>query len=160
MYNGGKIIAGLIIGIGLLLSPFILNVGKASKAPELELTPRAKAAKVCVAPTAYMRRWHMQLLDEWRQSAVRDDDWYYSTKEDDWWNLRFDMGLLDRWRYLVAGDEGEKQDQQPGKIYYKSLEVTCMDCHSNKTKFCDRCHNYMAVTPYCWDCHIEPKENS
>jgi len=34
-----------------------------------------------------------------------------------------------------------------------------MDCHNNKTKFCDQCHNYAGVSPYCWECHIEPKEN-
>ena len=35
-----------------------------------------------------------------------------------------------------------------------SLQNECMRCHSNKKKFCDECHNYMAVKPYCWDCHI------
>jgi hypothetical protein len=35
-----------------------------------------------------------------------------------------------------------------------------MDCHSNKSKFCDQCHNYVDVDPFCWDCHIEPKENN
>jgi hypothetical protein len=39
-----------------------------------------------------------------------------------------------------------------------SLQNGCMRCHSNKKKFCDECHNYMAVKPYCWDCHIQPKE--
>jgi len=39
-----------------------------------------------------------------------------------------------------------------------SLQNGCMTCHSNKKKFCDECHNYMAVVPYCWDCHIQPKE--
>jgi len=33
-----------------------------------------------------------------------------------------------------------------------------MKCHSNKKEFCDKCHNYMAVVPYCWSCHIAPKE--
>jgi hypothetical protein len=33
-----------------------------------------------------------------------------------------------------------------------------MDCHSDKTKFCDQCHNYLSVNPYCWDCHIAPEE--
>jgi len=33
-----------------------------------------------------------------------------------------------------------------------------MHCHSNKKKFCDECHNYMAVKPFCWDCHIQPRE--
>jgi len=45
-----------------------------------------------------------------------------------------------------------------GKSYDMSLSRTCMDCHDNKAQFCDACHTYMAVTPYCWDCHVEPKE--
>ena len=27
-----------------------------------------------------------------------------------------------------------------------SLSNTCLDCHSNKAEFCDRCHNYASVT--------------
>ena len=34
---------------------------------------------------------------------------------------------------------------------------SCMSCHANKDKFCDRCHDYLAVKPYCWDCHVEPQ---
>ena len=46
-----------------------------------------------------------------------------------------------------------------GKTYNMSLSNTCMDCHDNKAEFCDRCHDYASVRPYCWDCHIEnPKE--
>ncbi len=127
MYDGGKIIAGLIIGIGLFLSPFFYNAGKAAKAPDPQLTVEAKKAKQCVADTAYMRTSHFQMLDEWRNTVVRDGERYY------------------------------KADN--GKIYYKSLQVTCMSCHSNKTKFCDQCHNYMDVAPFCWDCHIVPKES-
>jgi hypothetical protein len=33
-----------------------------------------------------------------------------------------------------------------------------MGCHVNKSEFCDRCHDYTAVTPYCWECHVEPRE--
>jgi len=126
MYDGGKIIIGLIIGIGLFLSPFFYNAGKAAKAPEPELTAKAKEAKVCVAQKSYMRESHFTMLDEWRNTSVRDGE-----------------------RYYTAWD---------GKKYYKSLQVTCMDCHSNKTKFCDQCHNYVDVDPYCWDCHIVPEE--
>ncbi|MBW2266037.1 MAG: hypothetical protein JRF28_07735 [Deltaproteobacteria bacterium] len=41
-----------------------------------------------------------------------------------------------------------------------SLQNTCMsdNCHAKKTEFCDQCHDYTAVEPYCWDCHIVPKE--
>ena len=47
MYDGGKIIIGLIIGLGLFLSPFFYNAGKAAKAPDPQLTEKAKEAKVC-----------------------------------------------------------------------------------------------------------------
>ena len=126
MYDGGKIIAGLIIGLGFFLSPFIYDAGKAAKAPDPQLTLKAKEAKECVRDISYMKTSHMSLLDEWRHTVVRD---------------------------------AERYEKAPsGKVFYKSLQMTCMDCHSDKAKFCDECHNYMGVDPYCWDCHIEPKE--
>ena len=127
MYDGGKIITGLIIGVGLLLFPVFYNAGKAAKAPELVLTEKAKEAKLCVEPKSFMKTEHMKMLDQWRNEVVRDAERYYKNAE--------------------------------GKIFYKSVQVTCMECHSNKSKFCDQCHNYMGVAPYCWDCHIAPKEN-
>ena len=157
MYDGGKIIAGLIIGIGLLLSPFIYNAGKAAKVPEPELTAKAKEAKECVASAPYMRAWHMQLLDDWRHSVVRDGERYYDTAQDTW-DMPLDDRILDGWRQFIAGESSKYYESKNGKKYYKSLQMTCMECHSNKSKFCDQCHDYMGVTPYCWDCHVEPKE--
>ncbi len=69
------------------------------------------------------------------------------------------MKMLDQWRHEVVREGERYYAAKNGKVYYKSLQVTCMECHSNKTKFCDQCHNYMAIAPYCWDCHIAPKEN-
>ena len=127
MYDGGKIITGLVIGIALFLFPVFYNAGKAAKAPEPVLTEKAKQAEKCVEATSYMRPQHMKMLDEWRHEVVRQGERYYTGSD--------------------------------GKTHYKSLQVTCMECHSNKSKFCDQCHNYMGVVPYCWDCHIEPKES-
>jgi hypothetical protein len=76
-----------------------------------------------------MRAEHMQLLDLWRESVVRQADRVYTNPK--------------------------------GKQFVMSLSNTCLDCHSNKADFCDKCHNYASVRPYCWDCHIDkPKENS
>ena len=159
MYDGWKIILGLIIGLGLFLSPVLYNLGTDAKAPVPELTEKAKAAGQCVAPKAYMTAWHMQLLDNWRHEVVRDADRYFNTNEDLWWDYSLDYRLLEKWRrYTTAGGDFQGAGQ-PGKVYYKSLQVTCMECHSNKSKFCDECHNYMGATPYCWDCHVAPKEN-
>ena len=127
MYDGGKIIIGLIIGILLLLFPFFYNAGKAAKAPERELTAMAKEAGACIEPRDHMATQHMKILDEWRHEVVRDAERTYTSSD--------------------------------GKMYDKSLQNTCMECHSNKSKFCDSCHNYVGVKPYCWDCHVEPKEN-
>jgi hypothetical protein len=127
MNDKGKIITGLIIFVVIVSFPFWFNRGKAASVPEPILTDKAKAAKECVQPKAFMKREHMQLLDVWRDSVVRDGK-----------------------RIYVNSD---------GKEFDMSLSNTCLDCHSNKADFCDKCHDYTSATPYCWDCHIDnPKE--
>jgi len=69
------------------------------------------------------------------------------------------MMLLDRWRDTVVRDDVRTYTSElSGKTYDKSLSGTCLDCHSDKTQFCDACHTYSVVDPYCWDCHVIPKE--
>jgi hypothetical protein len=125
MYDGGKIIAGVVIGLILLTFPIWYTHGTASPWPEVKLPAKEKK---CVQPTPYMKTNHMQLLDLWRDSVVRADR-----------------------RSYVGFNERE---------FDMSLQNTCMsaECHARKTEFCDRCHNYAGVDPYCWDCHIPPKE--
>ncbi len=131
MYNGGKIIVGLIIFIAFFTFPFYYNIGKVNAKPEPKIdTPVIQSLpaseKHCVEPKEFMRAEHMQLLNQWRDTAVRDGN------------------------RIFEGMKGTK--------YYISLQNTCMRCHSNKKEFCDKCHTYMGVRPYCWDCHIAPKE--
>ena len=38
----------------------------------MELTDKAKAAKLCVEDTDYIRKEHMQLLNVWRNTVVRE----------------------------------------------------------------------------------------
>ena len=69
------------------------------------------------------------------------------------------MQFLDIWRDTVTRDGKRMYVNSKGKVYRMSLTNTCLNCHSNKTEFCDRCHNYASVSPYCWQCHIDnPKE--
>ncbi|HBR22127.1 MAG TPA: menaquinol oxidoreductase [Nitrospiraceae bacterium] len=129
MYNGGKILIGLIVFAALFASPFYLNRGKATAKPELKIdTPEIQKLedKKCVEPKEFMRAEHMQILNNWRDAVVRNGD---------------------RNQIIISGQK-----------YDKSLQNGCMKCHSNKKDFCDKCHNYVAVKPYCWDCHIAPKE--
>ena len=129
IYNGGKILIGLIVFAALFASPFYLNRGKATAKPELKIdTPEIQKLedKKCVEPKEFMRAEHMQILNNWRDAVVRNGD---------------------RNQIIISGQK-----------YDKSLQNGCMKCHSNKKDFCDKCHNYVAVKPYCWDCHIAPKE--
>lgn len=131
MYDSGKIIAGLVVFVGLVTLPYLLNAGKSYPKPEPKTdTPYIKqlAEKKCVESKQTMKTLHMQMLNDWRDAVVRDGQ-----------------------RIYTAND---------GKTYAMSLQNTCMKCHSNKKQFCDQCHNYVAVTPYCWDCHIQPKEEA
>jgi hypothetical protein len=66
------------------------------------------------------------------------------------------MDLLNDWREKVVRDGVRTYRAEDGRLVRMSLSNTCMSCHPNKEQFCDRCHDYMAVSPYCWDCHIEP----
>jgi len=121
------IIAGLVIFGFIATFPFWYNIGKTAPKPDPQYTEKAKASKRCVREKSYMKSDHMRILDEWRDTVVRNASRKY------------------------INDRGEE--------FEMSLSNTCMDCHSNKAEFCDRCHNYASVDPYCWDCHIDkPKE--
>lgn len=124
MYDAGKIITGLIIFIGLVTYSIWGSIGEEVHKPK----PVIISGENCVESADYMRANHMQLLDDWRQSVVRNNDRVYVSSMD-------------------------------GTQYEKSLSKTCMNCHSNKKEFCDTCHNYSSVKPFCWGCHVEPKEN-
>jgi len=66
------------------------------------------------------------------------------------------MDLLMTWRDTVVRDDQRSWTSPDGKAYTISLTGTCLRCHDNKAEFCDRCHDYAGVTPYCWDCHVDP----
>ena len=70
------------------------------------------------------------------------------------------MQLLMDWRDEAVRDTQRIYTAADGQLYDKSLSGTCMGCHAEKAEFCDRCHDYLGVKPYCWECHIEPKESN
>jgi len=67
------------------------------------------------------------------------------------------MQLLSEWRDDVVR-RGDRVHVTPdGRRYEKSLTHTCLGCHQSKANSCDRCHDYLDVKPYCWECHVDPK---
>lgn len=66
------------------------------------------------------------------------------------------MDLLTTWRDDVVRRQDRSFVAPDGKTYAKSLTGTCLRCHAKKAEFCDRCHAFANVTPYCWECHVDP----
>ena len=127
MNDSGKIIAGLLVAVVVITLPLWYHAafGIPTAPPQLKYPTNATE---CVRATPYMKSFHMDLLNDWRNEVVRDNDRYFTTAD--------------------------------GQVHEKSLSLTCMKCHSDKTEFCDKCHDYAGVEPYCWDCHVAPEEVS
>ena len=126
MYDGGKIILGLLVFLVVVTFPIWFPVARGeSGAPPDVVKP---ASGQCVlADSLEMRETHMTLLNTWRDEVVRGGERFYE----------------------YTDKEGTTHRVE------KSLTNTCLNCHSNKAEFCDRCHDYVDIKPYCWDCHID-----
>ena len=68
------------------------------------------------------------------------------------------MQLLLDWRDRVVREGKRTYTGLDKREHNISLTNTCLKCHPNKADFCDKCHNYLIVTPVCWTCHVIPKE--
>ncbi len=125
MYDAKKIIPGLIIFLALITFPFwYTNIfGNTGGAPEIE---RPIDETECVQSKEYMRSWHMDLLNNWRDEVVRNGD-----------------------RVFITKHVGEMKE------FDKSLTNTCLRCHKDREQFCKKCHDYVGVVPYCWKCHSD-----
>lgn len=125
----GIIIAGLIIFTALITFPFWYGKGRSVPKPSLNLdTP---------------------VIAQLPEKRCIEDTSFMRTQH---------MKLLDAWRDEVVREGRRIYKAKDGRMYEKSLTGTCLQCHSNKSQFCDRCHNYVGAKPSCFNCHIIPEE--
>ncbi|MBA4392017.1 MAG: menaquinol oxidoreductase [Desulfobacca sp.] len=130
MYDENKIIPIIIVFVILVTFPLWYNLGKAVAKPD----PKIDTPVIQQMP---------------EKQCIEPKEAMKTTH----------MKILDEWRNdVVRADYKRQYTGTNGKVFEKSLQNGCMKCHSNKTQFCDQCHNYMQVKPFCWDCHIAPKE--
>lgn len=61
--------------------------------------------------------------------------------------------LLSAWREQVVRTGQRTYHTTDGRDVRIGLAETCLGCHGEASKFCDRCHAQNAVTPSCWQCH-------
>jgi len=129
LYNRGIIIAWIVIFLILVTFPFWYGRGKVVARPDLDLdTPAIQ-----------------QLTDK---RCVEDTAFMRDNH----------MKLLASWRDSVVRKDIRVYRAKNGKVFEMSLTGNCLACHENKSRFCDRCHDYAGVKPTCWNCHINPEE--
>ena len=129
LYNRGMIIAGIVVFLIAATFPFWYGRGKAVPPPDLKLDTPA-----------------IQRLQEKR--CVESTTFMRANH----------MKLLAAWRDDVVREGKRTYTAADGRVHPISLTGTCLECHSNKKQFCDRCHDYSGAKPACWSCHIIPEE--
>ncbi|MBC7343281.1 MAG: sulfate reduction electron transfer complex DsrMKJOP subunit DsrJ [Clostridia bacterium] len=121
------ILTGLAIFVAVVTFPLWINAGKAAQPPDPSLdTP---------AINQLPKKQCIEATDYMRQKH---------------------MQLLDQWRTEAIREGKTVYTASDGQKYQISLENTCLSCHSNKSQFCDQCHNYLGVEPDCFSCHQAP----
>jgi len=126
MRDRPQIFAGLLIFVGLFTFP--VWHGQAAKtlprAPDVKLPAHEKQ---CVAPLGYMRGSHMQLLIDWREEVVRNDQRQFTAFN----GKVYDKSLT---RTCLAQCHTNKAE-------------FCDRCHTYAG----------VSGPYCWDCHNDSR---
>jgi hypothetical protein len=134
IYNKGPVFLGIAVFLALALFPFYNNFGKTNKKPD----PKTDTPEIIEYEKLNGKKECVE-----SKAFMRAEH----------------MVVLNDWRDGVVRDAYRGYiSTANGKRFNMSIQNGCMKCHSSKKKFCDECHNYMAVVPFCWDCHIQPKE--
>ncbi len=121
MFDKGKVLGGLAIFLCLGTFPlwYIAAQGKAAYPPDPVIYP---GSEQCVESTEYMSKYHMQLLQQWRDQAVRQGDRVYIASD----NKTYDISLT-----------GTCLKCHPNKAEF------CDRCHTynDVSPNCYNCHN-------------------
>ena len=120
MYDATKIVLGLAIFMVLITFPFWFSIAseKSGYVPELKLPENQDS---CVESTEYMKALHMDLLNKWRDSVVRDGNRVYVSSS----GKRVQMSLTG----TCLGCHEEKGEFCDKCHDYVGAQPYCWDCH-------------------------------
>jgi hypothetical protein len=122
MHDAGKVIVGVFVFLAIVASPVWNQAlkGEVTGPPDLEIESESP---VCVAATAYMRSLHMDLLNDWRDEAVRDGDRIYVGLE----GVEYEKSIG---ATCLGSCHANQEDFCDRCHEYVGAEVYCWDCHS------------------------------
>ncbi len=66
------------------------------------------------------------------------------------------MELLVKWREMNVRKGEGFYISNTYDVPYKTQLVQCFQCHKSYDDFCGKCHNFVGVRPYCFECHSTP----
>ena len=121
MFDANKIIPGLIVFLLLVTFPvwYVMASGKADYVPAPEIVTEGKQ---CIESAEYMRDKHMDLLNDWRESVVRDGTRTYIASD----GQEYDMSLTGTCMNCHS-NKAEFCDQCHD---YTAVKPDCWDCHN------------------------------
>jgi hypothetical protein len=121
VYDKGKIIGGLAIFLCIASFPvwYMAASGKADYRPN-PILPVSE--NQCVESAQYMREYHMQLMQQWRDQAVRQGDSTYISSD----NRTFDINLTG----TCLKCHPSRADFCDRCHNYTGTVPNCWDCHN------------------------------
>jgi hypothetical protein len=124
MHDAGKVLVGLAIFLAVVTSPVWYQAASGAIAgpPDLKIESESP---VCVAETSFMRALHMDLLDDWRDEAVRDGDRAYLGLG----GVEYDKSIGG----TCLGSCHSNREEFCDRCHeYVGAEVYCWDCHAEQ----------------------------
>lgn len=120
MHDAGKIIPGVVLFLVLVTFPIWYTAarGQSGYRPELEYP---KGEEKCVESTEYMRSWHMDLLNEWRDAVVRHGERTYTAADLKTYNMSLQNTCM-----KCHTNKAAFCDRCHG---YVGVSPGCWDCH-------------------------------
>ncbi len=119
MYNAKYIWPGIVLFLVLFSAPFWLNIGSSGHArPDVVLPLKEKE---CIEPRAYMAAEHMQMLDSWRDMALREEKREYVSTSGKIWTVSLQNTCM-----TCHSDKANFCDKCHTA---NSVDPYCWDCH-------------------------------
>ena len=121
MHDAGKVLAGLVVFLAIGTSPAWYHALRGGQAgpPELTISPESQQ---CLAETSYMRTSHMDMLDDWRDQAVRTLDATYVGLD----GKPYEMSMAGT---CLGACHSNKEEFCDSCHEYVGAEPFCWSCH-------------------------------